>query len=403
MSRTAKAWYLVASALNAMLMLLLVFVAMRLPYAHGDEKAIVEKLSIARRVFLGLDEKPSKDRFLFLDTQYDLELIDAIDTDGFKLGQQTITNRSRLGRLVQVLNAHPDSTRFVLLDLFLLDEAGPQDSLLRAELPRAKNLVGTRLPTALDPRKPFIDYPTAPAYYEDIEGDFYKYGLIGSGNEPSFALTFYNKLSGKDFSHSGITTTVDDQHYFMTFVPDFSIRAYDVLFAPYEKRYWYETLGNFVAQPDSALAAQAKGRIIVVGNFGPSDTHDTIYGDTPGVLILLNAVLALEAGKGGWGWIYLLFMFGCFMAISWQVLTPTELTEKLEVWLAKRTRWYDRLSGIVRASLLELVTYPLQLVIVSVISFVVFGVAVTILYLMYLLFLERQVIVWLARYRSARQ
>jgi len=402
MSRTATAWYLVASALNAMLMLLLVFVAMRLPYAHGDEKAIVEKLSIVRRVFLGLEEKPSKDRFLFLDTQYDLEFIDALDTDGFKLGQQTITNRSQLGRLVQVLNAYPDSTRFVLLDLFLLDEAGPQDSLLRAELPRAKNLVGTRLPGALDTRKPFIDYPTAPAYYEDIEGDFYKYGLIGPDNESSFALIFYKNLSGNGFAHSPITITVNDQHYFKTFVPDFSIRAYDVLFAPYEKRYWYETLGNFVAQPDSALAAQAKGRIIVIGNFGPSDTHNTIYGDTPGVLILLNTVLALEAGEGGWGWIYLLFMFGCFMAISWQVLTPTEPTEKLEAWLAKRTRWYDRLSGIVRASLLELVTYPLQLVLVSVVSFVVFGVAVTILYLMYLLFLERQVIVWSARHKATR-
>lgn len=392
------------SVANGLVMLGLVFVAMRLPYAHGDEQAVVQGLSVARRVLLKWEEKPPKDNFLFIDTQYDIELIEAYDREGFPIGKQVITDRRLLGKLVQILNAYPDSGRFVLFDIHLLERSGAGDSLLQAQLPRTLGLLGTAIPTDTGMLRGPFRYPIAPAYYQPVGEAFYKYALTTPLGELSYPLAMLAAHDRQRVHTTWFTVNTGNHVFFRTLVPDFAIRSYDVLQAPLEQRYKYETLGNLLsgALTDSLVAAQLAGRTIVLGHFGALDSHQTLYGETAGALILLNTYLSLQNGEGAISVVFILFLLLAFSGISWLLLDPQEPTLRLSGWLERKTTWYRKLSGIVRTTLLEAITYPLLLLMVAVVSWLVFGVAVSVLYLVYLLFAERQLVVWRSRRAAAK-
>ncbi|NJO03491.1 MAG: hypothetical protein HC880_19035 [Bacteroidia bacterium] len=103
-----------------------------------------------------------------------------------------------------------------------------------------------------------------------------------------------------------------------------------------------------------------KDKIIFVGDFEDRDMHETIYGDTPGPIILLDAFLALEAGDNAIRPALVAFLYFFFVLIS---------------YISFRYRtiygpWLQRLTQRTRATFFEALSiYLLYFAIVSISTF----------------------------------
>ncbi len=121
-----------------------------------------------------------------------------------------------------------------------------------------------------------------------------------------------------------------------------------------------------------------KDKIIFVGDFEDRDMHETIYGKTPGPIILLNAFLALEAGDNviqGW---FLVYLFIAFWFISYMNFTYEHVYME---WIGKLTR--RKKTTAIEALTLYLIYFG----IVSIVSFFLFNMHVGVLVLAFYIYL----------------
>ncbi len=93
-----KFWKYLFAALNAFLMLIFAFYLISLPYVHGDDMLIIEYGAKIKNILLGLERKPPKDSFIFINVAYDRQLSDKLDTNGFVIGKEAIIHRKKLDK-----------------------------------------------------------------------------------------------------------------------------------------------------------------------------------------------------------------------------------------------------------------------------------------------------------------
>jgi hypothetical protein len=75
-----------------------------------------------------------------------------------------------------------------------------------------------------------------------------------------------------------------------------------------------------------------KGKIIVLGNFGGSDTHATSVGDMHGSLILFNVYLSLREGKHNVSWLWVDALAILFTVLAYRALTREKLYRSAPRW-----------------------------------------------------------------------
>ena len=126
---------------------------------------------------------------------------------------------------------------------------------------------------------------------------------------------------------------------------------------------------------------QIKDRIIFVGDFEDRDFHETIYGNIQGPIILLDAVLALEAGDNVIHLFFIMFLLSAYILISYTTFNYDSLYAQI---LQKLTRRKD-------VSFFESLTfYIIYFAVVSVTSFFLFNMHVGVLILaFYINFIEK--------------
>jgi len=385
-----KTWiYIVPLAvLHAIGLIVLTLWSLSLPYTFGDEATLIQySATVKRKIFPELD-KPDKNRFMFVGVTWEKQLIEKIDTiTGLPIGYDVITNRQSLGRFLQMLNENPDNHKFLIVDVNFQDKA-PNDSLLAAQLKIIKNcLVSYHKDENDAPVYPIFE---APLGLSDMQTDSWtdmvlKYHLIQGDSLKTTPLLMYEKLYNQQIEHGIFFDKLNGKTIFNSFIIDYRIRNYDLFDAPEDKRYPFFYIKDLLELPLEVFAEFTKDKIIILGDFQGYDTHPTIEGDMAGPLILLNAFLDLEAGDNILSPFFLILLFVAYFVISVKILTPNDIvTQFVEEHFKSNMQ-----RGLVR-SLLDVSVYIFYMGILSVLSYFLFGIHLTILTLsVYMEFLER--------------
>ncbi|MDF1547621.1 MAG: hypothetical protein P1P88_07350, partial [Bacteroidales bacterium] len=80
---------------------------LNLPFVYEDELYLVQATSIVKKLLIKTREKPDRNRFLFVNVSWEKQLIDKMDSEGFPLGNQVITDREKLASFFKKVNDFP--------------------------------------------------------------------------------------------------------------------------------------------------------------------------------------------------------------------------------------------------------------------------------------------------------
>ncbi len=358
--------------LNAFVMLGISFWLMRLPYIQGDEQVLIEYVGKIKNILLGIEEKPSKDDFMFVNVAYDRQLIDKLDTNGFTMGKQIIVDRYKLARFFEILAKNPNNQKFILCDIHFADsvknDSISPDILLAKSLAKLPNsLIVYHLDENSKPEYPiFGNAHMGLADYTLAGEKFFKFTLFVNDTIKTAPLLMYEYLQQKK-------TNPKDFSFFNTFIVDFRIRNYDLFLA--EEHYKIDNLENILsgAMSEEDVLEYVKDRIILIGDFELYDNHQTIYGTTAGTLILLNTYLGLEAGDNVIHVSWLIFILCSYTLAVLVIFIPNNQT----------TLW--------KRYTVDMLSYVMVLSCTTVFSFWFFNLPISILYLTVYLFVLKKI------------
>ena len=293
---------------HAILLLVFTIIWLNTNFAYGDERHLVQWSSVIKRVVLGIDEDPPKKDFLFINLAYDKALIPRENG----LGNEVITDREKLTSFLQILKRHQQDVTFTLCDV-LLKGKSDKDSLLQEAVKGIDKIVfPTQLTDSGNTETLSIEVPSAIADYKMIIGGFLKFKLFQSKQAPTLPVYLYEKISQhKIISKNG--WYYDNNRLMMnSIIIDYQIRAHELI---EEGEYPIISLSELLILPEEIIVNEfLKGRMILLGDFN-LDKHETIFGETPGTLILLNVFLNLMDGHHiirFWWIIFLLLSFTFF-------------------------------------------------------------------------------------------
>ncbi|MDO3644467.1 CHASE2 domain-containing protein [Mucilaginibacter sp. L3T2-6] len=344
------------SFLHAFVLLLLTAWWINSDYTYGDERMLIQQASIFKRVVLGLDEDPPKKDFLFINLAHDKALIPIADG----LGNDVITDREKLASFFEIFKRHQKEIRFGLCDVFLKGHSD-YDVQLERSVAGIHNII---FPTHYDENgkvEPLsLRVPHAMADYRMANSGFFKFKLFQNDSIPSIPVYLYQQLTGNHFTWLYGWPMDNGRLTMNSMIIDYPIRSYELF---QQAEYPVVNLSELMILPEQTIVNEfLKNRIVLLGDF-ENDVHDTIYGKTPGTLILLNVYLTMMSGRHLVSLWWLLFLIGGYTIFSRLMLFP-------QYGKAKHMRWF--------APLLASATF---LAFLSVISYLMFHQPVQVLVL----------------------
>lgn len=341
---------------------------LNLPYTYENEGVIISWSSIIKNIVLGLEDKPPKENFLFINTSYEKALLPKLDEYGFELGTEPITNRQSLAeffRRASLFNHH----QFIVCDIFLENKSG-QDSFLLSTVQATKYV---RFPYHRQNGefvKPIIPVPMAFSDYDSDFGNFLKYSFLQYDTCRTMALEMYQTLDKGKYKKNFWGYWKDGSLALNSFIIEFPIRQFDI--------FRNDTLGynsmhllDFLSQPDSMAAELLKNKIVVLGDFLESDMHQTIYGTTAGPLIHLDAYLNLKQNRNNLSVWFFLYLFVFHFMFSYVLFFDSKIFSFGWAMKLKHSRW----GGF----LFDYLKYAFFLLLMSVVSFLLFDVHLNVL------------------------
>jgi hypothetical protein len=362
------------SFIHAIVLILITFILNNQSYIHWDESTLSRLATVLKKSLLGIDPKPPKEDFLFVNIGYDIETIDMLDEHEFSLGKQVITDREVLGRFIHVLNQNP-SYKLLFLDIYF-DKATVKDSLLGAELKKAqKTFIASYIEEDTLLSESVFEAPSGIINFLGVNGDdFFRFKVVFNDSLKTIPLRMEEEISGKKFTGGGFFYKRADRlaYYLNNFTLDFRIRPFDLF--EREDKYMLVNLGRDLLQlRESDIHDLVKDRIIIVGDFVERDKHNTIFGQMPGSLIITNAYLALQAEDNKITIPYLLFLLSGFFVVSMFIFSPTD---KLKNYLDKVFPHSRAIQWI-----LSYLTYATYLTLMALLSYILFNMHMNIIFI----------------------
>lgn len=319
-------------------------------------------------MIFGLEEKPSRKDFLLINVSYEKALNPKLDEFGFSIGNEAITNRESLAKLFEKTSAFNNHT-YIVCDVFL-EQSSPADSLLLQNVQRTSNIVFPFHAVEGVMTMPVIKVPTAFSDYDSDFGNFLKYKFIQYDTCSTIALKMYKDIHHASYTSGLLFDRKNDHRALKSFIIEFPIRQYDI-FRDDTLGYHSFHLGNLLELPDPLLRDILKDKIIVVGDFLEEDLHQTIYGTTAGPLIHLNAYLNLRDNKNNLSGWFFLYLFSCYLLFSYVLIRNVSLVHlRVIQWIQKSK------AG---SFIFDYLKYAFFLLIMSIVSYLVFGIHLNIL------------------------
>jgi hypothetical protein len=374
----------IACAINSIVMMIIMFIWLNQFLILDDEVLLIRATTAVEKLFK--INKPKPKDFLFIDLTWEKKLKDEKNYKGELIGKRPITDRKRIAQLLHSLNKNKDY-KFIILDVFFKDSTNYQDdSLLQAEFNNAKNIL---IPYHKDdkdqPDLPIFKAPLALSDYEQGNDQFVKFKLVQGNNFHTTPLVMYETLH-KDSLKDGLFFYSFNKHLSMnSFILNLRIWGNDLREQEtddlnnidstiYTKLYFNSLLLPGLPEEayDEWIHAECRDKIIVIGAFDEGDSHDTVYGDTPGPLILLNVYLAILNKDNLIPGTFLLFLFLSFFIISYKCFANVDF---LELFLSKAAD-----KGAVH-KVISLAGYLLYFILLSLISYFLYNIHLTVLVL----------------------
>ncbi|WP_316811050.1 CHASE2 domain-containing protein [Pedobacter heparinus] len=297
--------------------LLLGFTAwwMNTGFTYGDEQLLIKWSSILKRVVFQIDKDPPKKDFIFINLAYEKALIPRADG----LGNEVITDREKLAQFFQIVKQHQQEVKFTFCDVFLQGYSA-NDSLLQAAVNGIDKIV---FPTHSDGNdhieKLDVDVPRAIADYRMASSGFMKFKLFQSDTLPTVPVLLYEKINQRKLIYNKGFWLDHNRPSLNSMIIDYQIRAHELF---EQGEYPVVTLSELLLLPEEVLVNEfLKDRFVILGDFN-SDVHETVFGSTPGTLILINVYLSLTAGQHLISIWWLLFLLAGYLVFSRIMLFP---------------------------------------------------------------------------------
>lgn len=297
------------------------------------EKAILKYWNAFTDWLASGREENTGDDVVFINVAYDKQLVDVTDELGIHLGNNAVTDRQKLDKLLDII-VEAGSYQYVMLDVFF--ESGyetPFDSSLFGHISAMNRIV---IPTHTDGRlgsKVLEDKAGYADYTTSInENDFTKYLLYKEGRA-SMPLKAYTEVTGNTVRKAGLWY-VDNGHLSRRVVfPKMHCR----LSRPYgiDGQKTYLNLGADILAMEGEIdwSGYFKDKYIVIGSFVGDDIHTTYAGDLPGSVINYNVYLSLMKGQHMIPGALIVIYFIIFFAMAFLVLGGGSNVSQSWAWL----------------------------------------------------------------------
>lgn len=375
----------VLSTVNAFIMMIGLLFYMTIVYVMPDEIMLIELMSATRNALFKAEEKPPKDRFLFVNCSWEKDLTAKVDTNDFVIGNVDITNRKSVTKFLSLLNQKPDNHEFLLVDIRFYDKS-EDDSLMEAEFQKAKNtIVSYHKGANNEPHYPVVDVPLGLSDLQVQELNHeetitLKYHLMQGDSLKTTPLLIAEQIYGDTLERGYFFSKFRGNYMLNGYILDHPIRPYDLFVA---NNYMYVQMHEILNMPPFLVEEFTKDRIIVLGDFEDRDIHKTIYGFMPGPLILVNAFITLERGYNKITIGFFIFLFVCFTYISHKALT---FRDPVTVFMQKFFESDHFLVELLQDSLFYLIYFAVM----SIVSYTLFNIHLTVLILSFYMYALEQ-------------
>ena len=365
---------------NTLLMISFTFYLMKLPWLASDEKFLIwstTALNFANR------ERPDSEEFVFINTSYDLVLIDKYDEFGFPVGNQAITDRQKLSQLLQVLNSSPNPPKYTIIDIHFVDSTSADQPLMEALYQMDNVILSAHINELGDLEPPIFDqadYGISDYLIGSAFDGVYKYQLIHGDSSKLLPLKVYEHISGHQSTAFGPFVKVGSRWTLNNFIMNYRILQKDIY--DLEAGFNPVSLGELLYLSDEDIHEFTANKIIVIGDFFENDMHETVLEITAGPLILLNAFLSLKHGDTIINIWFLLFLTLSFAWLSYLAFVEGDLVERrINKMVNKRIARY--LAGFA--------SYFLFLTIISICCYLMFNIHINVFFLSVAFYIVDQV------------
>jgi hypothetical protein len=298
---------------------------MNLSFELPDERLVAKINQVIRYVVMEDDARIAelKRQTLFINCTYDKMLVPYEDENGS--GEITITNRAKLARLLSILNSAKEKPKLIVVDLLFV-EPSEIDSLLVKELSRSPDLIqGWDQDLGMIPLPPTIK--RAQAKYFTASGTFLKYPVLASNDTEFLPAAIYDHLQKQKPTVNWLGfVRMGNQWWLNSFIVDVEMRKHHLS----DNRLAYVNLGELLlSETADEIAESAQGKIVVIGDVFVNDQHDTVLGQQPGPMIVVNAYLSMLRGQPviNWKASLLLLIFYYYMSRRLLIMTHEKLSE----------------------------------------------------------------------------
>ncbi|MFY0651926.1 MAG: CHASE2 domain-containing protein [Cyclobacteriaceae bacterium] len=311
---------------NALIMVFFALYLMKLPWLAGDEKFLIWSSSAIK---FNNRDMPSSDEFAFINTSYDLQLIDRFDEFGFPVGNQVITDRQKLGMLMDILASGEKKPKYVICDIHFVDSTD-FDKELHAALRKMDNIILSShlndsgmvdVPIFNDINRGLSDYVIG-----SIFDGVYKYQLFYQDTLKLTPLKVHEKLSGEKAEIMGPLVKIGDRWTLNNFIMNYRVVQKDIL--DMEAGFNPVSLGELLFLEDKDIQDFTADKIVVIGDFFEADMHETLFEITAGPLILINAYLTIKEGDAVANIWFFFIVFAVFLYLSYMVFVEGDYMEK---------------------------------------------------------------------------
>ena len=371
-----------AIIINSVVMIVLTFYLMKLPWLAGDEKFLIWSSSAVK---FATREVPPSENFALINTSYDLQLIDRLDEYGFPVGQQVVTDREKLAMLLEAISESKSPPKYIICDIHFVDSTSA-DKRLGEVLSKFDNLIlSFHLNANNEPEYPiFKDVNRGLSDYVigSVFDGVYKYQLIYNDSMHLTPLKVYEHISGNKIETLGPLVRVGDRWAPNNFIMNYRLLQKDIVNV--EAGFNPVSMGELLYLEDADIQDFVADKIVVIGDFYEHDMHETLFEITAGPLILLNAFLTIQAGDTYVNfWFFVLLML-VYIYLSYMVFVEGDYMEKVII---------EKFGAIkIAASLAGFMSYLFILTLLSLVTFFIFNIHLNIFFLALAFYLQDKIV-----------
>lgn len=325
------------SLLHAVLLVVVTYFIWNIPDDWTDSGKWLQRIRLAKSIMAKNDALPED--LLLINTCYDHVMIPAYDELGMNCGQQDITDRTKLLKLLLHL-ASSDNYRYIVCDIdFNSELRSPADSLLFCLLENMPRCVVPRFTEGISLPAQLYGKSAISEYHTNISNNnFLKYQYLSSMGE-SIALRMAKELNNIMIDKHGPLYFIDGSVCVNALILDICTNVRSEYQQNVDSQH---TIGGknilqlgteVLPMLDEGADGLFENKIIMIGDCFRDDIHTTVAGPTSGMMIIYNAYHALISKKNIpplWVWfsllsIYILLTFFIFCQLEPHAILPKNL------------------------------------------------------------------------------